>query len=126
MHIIVDLKGYYDWVPQPEGEAAPTEADLLALRYKSSQDGKFLKKVSLAGDTHTEIRMPEAEIQDCLAHYERVGMGKTRAKLVAWYLEEKIMPHHAHPDCIVDVHVEGEPDVEAFLRAFFNCKGAGK
>lgn len=121
MHIIVDLEGYYDWEPQAEGEPAPTEADVIALLFKPGQNGKWLKKVTKAQDTHTEIRLPEAEIQDCLAHFARVGTPKTRAKLVAWYLDEKIMPHHASTEHIVDVHVEGEPEVEAFLRSYFGC-----
>jgi hypothetical protein len=42
MQITIDLISYYDW-EQMEGQ--PTNADVLALRVKPDQGGKWLKKI---------------------------------------------------------------------------------
>lgn len=117
MQIVINISAYYDWENTTD---VPAQEDLLALRYKPGQDGKWLKKVVKAKDTHTEISLPEAEIYDCMAHFERVGMPRTRARVVAWYLEEKVMPHHAHPDHWIKVSVHDEPDIEKALNKYFN------
>src|SRR5258708_1087427 len=118
MHIVVDLAGYYDWQPLSAG-VEPTEADITALRVKPTLDGKWLMKITVDEPTHTTISLPEVEIEDCMAHFERQGVARTRAQVVAWYLAEKVMPHHAHPDHFESIHVDGEPEVEKFLNQYF-------
>ncbi len=117
MLITIDLAAYYDWEPMT---GTANEADIMALRAKPGQDGKWLKKVVKETETHTTISLHEAEIQDCMAHFEKVGSPKTRAQTVLWYLTEKVMPHHAHPDHWVHISVHDEPAVESFLNKYFD------
>jgi hypothetical protein len=119
MRVIIDVKAHYDWLPLPPDAAAPSDADVKALRVKPSHSGGWLMKVRKERDTHTEIVIPEAQIQDLMEHYERIGSPKRRGAVVAWLLEEKVMPHHAHGDDFVKCTVEGEPDVETFLNQYF-------
>jgi hypothetical protein len=120
MLITVDVSAFYDWEPH---DGVPSEEDLLALRAKPSQDGKSLKRVLKHADTQTQIGLPEAEIRNLMAHFERTGAPKSRERVVAFYLEDKVMPHHAHPDHWTGISVHDEPDVEAYLRNYFNLKG---
>jgi ribosomal protein S15P/S13E len=116
MNIVVDLMKYYDWESTTE---TPTKEDAQALKYKPSQDGKWLKKALKDKPSHTEIHIPEQQIKTMAEHYERTGTPKAREKIAAWLLEEKIMPHHAHPDHFVKIHVSEEPATEAFLNQYF-------
>ncbi len=118
MYIIITLSAYYDW--EQHNNAQPTQEDITALRAKPTQDGKWLKKVTKQKNTYTEINLPEAEIADCMAHFERLGMPKSREKVVAWYLGEKIMPHHAHEDHWLKISVHDEPKIEAYLNRIFD------
>lgn len=119
MYISIDLEAYYDWAPS---DSLPTKEDVLALQAKPAQDGKWLKKIIIQQPTHTDINLPESEIQSCLAHFERIGAPKTRQRLIAWYLEEKVMPHHAHTNHFVKVNVHDEPEIEAFLNTYFETQ----
>ncbi len=116
MHIVIDVAAYYDWEPM---EGTPEEADILALRAKPTQNGEWLKKVLVEKESHTTINMPESAIQDCMEHFARTGAPKSRARTVAWYLEEKVMPHHAHPDHFIKISVHDEPEVEKALNKYF-------
>jgi hypothetical protein len=116
MMITIDVEKYYDWEPM-EGE--PSAEDRLALKAKVGQDGKWLKKVVKENQSYTQVNLPDQEIDYCMAHFERIGSPKSREKVVAWYLEEKVMPHHAHPDHFMKVTVHDEPEVEAFLNKYF-------
>ena len=120
MLITVDLAASYDWEPSSE-PADP--ADVLALRAKPGIDGTSLRRVTKPGPTHTSIGLPETELANLDAHFERVGAPKTRERIVAWMLEEKIMPHHAHPSDWRHIAVHEEPAVESFLNLYFNLKG---
>src|SRR6266852_420302 len=119
MLIIVDLSAFYDWEPT---DRIPTDAEVSALRAKPGHNGKWLERVVKQTPTHTTISLHESEIENCVAHFERVGAPKTREKVVAWYLEEKVMPHHAHPDHWTNISVHEEPGVEKFLRRYFNLQ----
>jgi hypothetical protein len=116
MLITIGLSSYYDWEPTDE---APTQADIMALKAKPGSNGKWLKKAVKSASTHTTINLPEAEIQNCMAHFERIGLPRTRERTVAFYIEEKTMPHHAHPDHWESIEVHDEPEVEAFLKNYF-------
>ena len=123
MLIVINVNSYYDW---EDMEGQPTQEDILALRAKPSQSGKWLKKVVKTKDTHTEINLPETQIKTCVEHFERIGAPKSRNKVVAWFLEEKIAPHHAHPDNFTSIQVHGDPGLENFLNTYFNCKVESK
>jgi hypothetical protein len=118
MQIIIDVEKHYDWDEYPEGQF-PSEEEILALKAKPSEKGKWLKRVVKDVETFTTVNLPEQEIQNCFDHFTRIGAPKSRAKVVAWYLEEKVMPHHAHPDHFVKFTVEHEPEIEAFLNTYF-------
>lgn len=120
MHIVIDVAAYYDWEPM---EGDPSQADILGLKAKPAENGKWLKKVLVKAATHTTINMPESEIQDCMAHFARIGAPKSRARTVAWYLEEKVMPHHSHPDHFLKIQCHDEPEVEAVLNKYFDTDG---
>ncbi len=117
MYIVITLSAHYDWEIH---NGQPTQEDITALRFKPTQDGKWLKKVTKTKQTYTEINLPEAEIADCMAHFERTGMPKTRERVVAWFLGEKVMPHHAHEDHWIKISVHDEPKIEAFLNRTFD------
>lgn len=119
MRISIDVSGHYDWVPLPADASEPTEADVKALLVKPHHAGGWLMKVKVDRDTHTDISIPESQIADLMEHHERQGAPKRRSAVVAWLLEEKVMPHHAHVDHFVKVHVQDEPEVEAFLNSYF-------
>lgn len=119
MTIVIGLKKYYDWDPT---DTRPADAEFTALKAKVGQDGKYLKRVKKdapGGKTETLITIPESEIENCMAHFARIGSPKTRAKVVAWYLEEKTMPHHASVEDYISIDVDGEPDVAKFLSKYF-------
>lgn len=117
MIIVIDVEAFYDWIPTTE---KPSEADVLALKYKPSDNGKWLKKTVVEKQTHTYVSLPEEQIQDCMAGFERRGAPKSRARTVAWYLEEITMPHNAHPDHFLKITVHDEPEVEAYLNKYFD------
>lgn len=127
MLIHIDVAAYYDWEEVPAAEAeslrkdeAKLSAEFTALRMKSSQNGGILRKVLVEQPSTTTIGMPESEIAYCTEHFERVGSPKSRGQLVAWYLAEKTMPHHAHASHFRKIIVESEPDVEKFLNSYFS------
>lgn len=117
MNIVIDVAAYYDWEPMA---SAPAEGDVLALKAKAADNGKWLKKVLKESATHTVVSMPESEILDCMAHFARRGAPKTRARTVAWYLEEVVMPHHSHPEHFTKIVVHDEPEVEEYLNKYFD------
>lgn len=117
MNIVIYVKKHYDWVPLNE---KPADADILALKAKPSQDGKWLKKVVKDKETFTEINLPEEEIKNCMEHFERTGIPKTRPQTVLWYITEKVMAHHAHPEDFTKIEVHKEPEVEAYLNKYFD------
>ena len=93
MNIIINLKAYFDWESMDDMHI-PSEEEMLALKYKPGSDGKILKKVRKEVITHNLTSLPESEIQSVMEHFERVGAPKSRNRVIAWYLEEKIFPHH--------------------------------
>jgi hypothetical protein len=117
MQIVIELTAHYDWEPM-DGQAS--QADIMALRAKPSQDGKWLKKVTKNILTHTAINLQEAEIENCMKHFARIGLPKTRARTIAWYLEEKVMPHHAASEHWTKISVHDEPAIETFLNKHFD------
>lgn len=117
MIITIDVGSYYDWEPM---EGKPSDADVLALKVKPADNGGWLQKVVREGATYTSVGMPEDEINNVMAHFERIGAPKSRERVVAWYLEEKISPHHAHTDHWTKISVHCEPEVEAFLNKHFD------
>lgn len=119
MTIIVNLSKYFDWV---KTESKPSEADFQALKAKVGQTGEYLLREIMTGPTYTQVNLNEVEIQDCMAHFARIGSPKSRAKTVAWYLEEKVMPHHAAVEHYTSIQVEGEPEVEKFLNRYFDTE----
>jgi hypothetical protein len=120
MIITIQLSKFYDWEP---AETPPSVEEIKSLRAKPGQNGEWLKRIEKAapgGQTETYVNLPETEIQDCMAQFERNGNNKTRAKVVAWYIEEKIMPHHADiSKAFLSAQVEGEPAVQAYLNKYF-------
>lgn len=123
MRISIDVKAHYDWDPLPPGTEEPTEEDMKALRVKPHHAGGWLMKVRRERVTNTDIGIPEDQIQNLMDHYERQGTTKRRETVVAWLLEEKVMPHHAHPNDFVKISVHDEPEVEKFLNNYFNLGG---
>lgn len=117
MLIVIELTAHYDWEPM-DGQA--NQADVMALRAKPAQDGKWLKKVTKNVLTHTEINLQEAEIKNCMDHFARIGLPKSRERTVAWYLEEKVMPHHAATEHWTKINVHDEPAMEAYLNKHFD------
>jgi hypothetical protein len=122
MQIVVQVSGFTDWVPVKDQKFTPSDEDLLALKFKQSADGKWLAKTLIDTPSETAVSLPPQEIQDCFEHFERVGTPKSRDHVVAWYLEEKVMPHNAPPECWVSIQVEGEPDLQTFLANRFGLK----
>jgi hypothetical protein len=114
MLITIDVKKHYDWEPM-DGE--PLDEEIEQLLVKPAGSGKWIRKVLKDQETFTEIAIPEAQIQE-LMHPKR-GPGMRRPAAVAWFLEQVVMPHHAHPEDFVKVHVHDEPGVEKFLNAYF-------
>lgn len=122
MQIQIKLDHFYDWEPHPE-PAMITQEDIELKRVKQNHSGTWLRKIVKEADTHTDISLAEQEIKDCLDHFIRIGgTYQKRHQVVAWYLADKILPHHAHPDHIKAITVEGEPDVQAYLEAYFEVK----
>ncbi len=122
MQITVQITGYFDWVPAaPEDE--PTEAEILRMDYKQDAGGDWLKKVLIDEATETQISIPESQITTLLEHFERVGTPKTREQTYAWFIEEKIMPHHAPMPLWTYMLVQSEPETEAFLNQRFGLTG---
>lgn len=119
MRISIDVKGYYDWAQLPVDAAEPTEADIKALRVKPSHMGGWLMKIKVAKPSHTDVSIPESQITEIMEHHERAGAPKRRGAVVAWFLEEKVMPHHSHVDDFEKISVHDEPEVEAFLNSYF-------
>jgi hypothetical protein len=118
MNIRIFLKAYFDW--QPYGVLPPKkELELAAAGLKAKQDteGKWLVRTVRLRETHTDICIPEAQITSLQAHWDRLGRPKSRAKTVAWYIEEVVMPHHSANEHWLRITVDGEPKVEAFLNA---------
>lgn len=129
MLIAINVNAYYDWEPVPDDEVALLRADaeklqaeLLGLRLKPALNGGLLRKVIVEEPSQTTVSLPEAEIVDCMAHFARIGSPKSRAQLVAWYLTEKVMPHHAHASHFSNIGVADEPEVEKFLNVFFETE----
>lgn len=117
MYIVVELTGYYEWESM---DTTPPKEDIMALRAKPGQDGKWLKKVQKEKDTYTEINLPEASVKNYMEHSDRIGMPKTRERVVAMFIEERIMTHHAHQDNWVKISVHDDPKVEAYLNKYFD------
>lgn len=121
MNIMIFVNKYFDWEPIDKNQV-PSQEDVLAMKYKPAMDGSWLKKIEKQQETYTQINLPESEIQDCFAHFERIGRPKSRERLVAWYLEEQIMAHHAPISSWTNIEVAGEPEVESFLKTYFEVK----
>ena len=122
MHIVVNVARFYDWVPEAE---QPSEEDIEKRLVKPDAAGKYMRRIVVDAPSHTDVNLPEAEIADCMAHFERVEMPKDRGELVAWYLSDKVMPAHAPRAAWTSIEIHGEPEVEAYLnQAFKLTRGA--
>lgn len=119
MLITIKLSSYYDWTPM---EGVPSDAEISGLKVKPSQGGSWLKRVVVDKPTYTQIGIPESEIANCIDYFERIGAPKTRARVIAWYLEDKIMPHHAHPSHWSSIQVHDDLEMEKALLTYFNLK----
>lgn len=120
MRVVVYQTHFYDWERVPEGVKV-TEDDFKAMRARVLHDnsvGMRVLKPAPDGLTHTEFGIPEASIEDCMKHFERVGTSKTRSQTVA-FLVEKALPGHGKAEHITKVEVHDEPEVEQFLNNYF-------
>lgn len=128
MIITLDVTHYHDWIAAPPEALPPTDKDIKARRVKQDVGGKWLMRVSLSAKemtdkdtTYLTISIPEPQIQKLYAHYERLDKYKTRDRLVVFYVEESVLPHHAKTQHVVGVTVHDDgPDAssyEAFLKA---------
>lgn len=120
MHIQIDVGEFFDWEPY---DGTPTEDEIKALLVKPASNGGWLEKVVVEQPSHTAININDAEIKDCQDAFARKGRVWSRARVVAWYLEEQVMQHHAPQTAWTNIHVLDEPEVEAELKRFFNIGG---
>jgi hypothetical protein len=120
MLIVIHTKAYYDWEKYPN----ITEEEKTGSSVKLSHDGTWLRKVQLDKATTVTVNLPESEIVDVQAHFERKGevWPRTREQVVAWYLATKTLTHCAHPDNFTDISVLGEPEIEKALKEFFKVE----
>lgn len=119
MNIVIHLKGHYDWEPAPKTIAG----ELLKLiglgkppkGAKLAADGTVLTRVVREKETHTIIGLQESEIVNLSEHFERKDTPKTRAQVVAWYIEHVVMPHHAQRSDWLRIEVEEDKRMEHVL-----------
>ena len=121
MHIIAHVARWFDWVPESE---QPSDEDIAQRRVKPDQAGKWTRRVLIDAPSHVKVNLPEAEIVDCQAHFERVERPKDRAELVRWYLADTLLPLHAPRDAWRSIEVPGEPEVEAYVNQVLKLGGA--
>lgn len=122
MRLIVNVARWFDWVSEP---TQPSDEDIAKRVVKPDAAGRWMRRIVIDTPSHTEVTLPESELADCQAHFERVEMPKDRGEVAAWYLADKVMPAQAPRDAWLSIEVHGEPEVEAYLNAVFKLTPVG-
>lgn len=130
MRIVVDVKSYYDWLPV-------TVADVKdGAPHSVDQAGKAMKRVHVKRPSHTEVAIPDAQVDATLANFEsdpvpfmrlRKEMTPTRQRdypeswvgVLAWHLGEKVMPLHAPVEDWGRIQVDGDKKTQTALNRIF-------
>lgn len=135
MHISLRVSHFYEWLPKPADVADPSEADIAAGLAKRSPvrvdahgnelPPEWMMKVTLAADEprDVDISIHESQLESLMPATPKRG-ARNRKQVVADLLQQQLLQHHAPADKIIGVSVSGEPDVEAFLRSYFDVKEA--
>lgn len=130
MRICIHTSAYFDWEPIPEGES-PEPGDVT----KPDMNGDMLRRVLIeleGGETtYTDINVPEDQLTELTgnqitilglrASMPRVeGVEPTDEQIaLAWFLSQKVMPGHSPPSAWTLIEVDGNPDMQTFLNAYF-------
>lgn len=114
--IFIRVGKWHDWAVTED----VTEEEVAAGLVRQNVSGDYTKKVIVESESVTEIGLPESEVEDCMEHFDRVDKPKSREQVVAWYVEEQVMPYHARMEDWLDIAVPEEPELEAYLKRRFD------
>ena len=120
MHIVVHVRGYYDWQPVP-ADTEVTPQDIAANRVRPSSNGGYNMRVQCNQDTHVTVGVSEASIIATIIHAYtengKCGAVLTRAEAVARLLATQVMPLHAHPKWFKEIECNDDtgPDEKLFM-----------
>lgn len=92
MRVHLDVSGFYDWVPVPEGIEV-TPADVRAGLAKEMADGMWRMRVERNRDSTHAMGIPEAAVCDRLAALEANGEDSSRQDVVADLSKHSLKQH---------------------------------
>ena len=114
MHLTIALRGFYDWIPVPEGVEI-SEDDQKSGRIKADVAGKWLMRVPCKAETHMDVGIHEATVISQVAMRAKVGRPISRLAFVGEHLRNDVIPQHAHRSHLGQVEVQDDgPNVPAF------------
>lgn len=117
MKIVAHVNKFYDWAPVP-ADVQVTDADVKAMRVKSSGGGGWLMRVTREVPTHTDIQLPESQIIALIIEgIIRDKVALTRRQAVSTYMARHVMPHHAHKSWMTGFEVSDDGPDEALFTA---------
>lgn len=106
MVVIIDVTRFYDWFPL----TGDLPVDAVT---KPDQHGHTVVRGVVDVPSFTHISIPEGQI---------TAVPKERNEAIAWLIGERVMPHHAPRDAWVNITVEGDPELEAYLKQHFGME----
>lgn len=110
MKIVVDVSGYYEWEPVPP-DVKVTDADVRARTVKPMQGGGYLMRVPRDQATQVEAHVGEDRVWAMIEQvYIRSGRIITRKEAAATFLNDYVMPQHAHRRHVRSFTVEDDHD----------------
>jgi len=108
-HFDISVCRWHDWQPVDKADGPSV----------TSASGETLGRTTIDEPSVVSVGMPEVEVTDCMAHFSSKGNEKTREAVIAWYLEDVVLPGHAPMAAVTGV-TSDEPDVADYLTQRWN------
>lgn len=127
MRIVIDVNGYYDWVPAPPGTVITQEdidAKLVKKMSNENEENRYHMRVPMQARPqvpgqpphHHDMGITEWAICSRMAALVKVGKPETRVQVVGDMVKWQ-NAHHLAPEHIIKINVHDDGPDEAVFRA---------